>query len=100
MTPSLARKAFGLCTFCPRLENQNRGRCYLQNSRSSSRCHQKQHIRNPCPAALCWNPTLRQPDSSESRDQDDSDLPNLVVRQLTDLGSRLAASSRPPANLH
>src|SRR5271169_1726393 len=31
----------------PRLENQNRGRCYLQNSRSSSRCHQKNTSETP-----------------------------------------------------
>src|SRR6202030_4061735 len=62
--PSLARKVFGLCTSFLRLKNQNRGRCYLQNPKSCSRCHQNKHLRNPYVAGLTCKMTLNEPDSS------------------------------------
>src|ERR1700694_5439903 len=49
----------------PRSKNKNRVRSYHRNPKSTSRCHQKKHAKNPYAASLSCKIALNEPDSSE-----------------------------------
>src|ERR1700680_1491814 len=49
----------------PRSKNKNRVRDYHRNRKSTSRCHQKKHRKNPYAASLSCKIALNEPDSSD-----------------------------------